>query len=136
MYKDEHPFTARTAQADRIKDKYPDRIPVIVERSDKSSSVPDIADIGNRKYLVPGDLSVGQFVYVLRKRINLGPERAMFIFVGNKLPSPTTSMASLYDDMKDPDGFLYVKYSGENTFGCLSVPRVYLELNVGCSSVP
>jgi len=114
MFQDDHPSTARTAQADRIRDKYPDRIPVIVERSDKSSSVPDI---GNRKYLVPGDLSVGQFVYVLRKRINLGPESAMFIFVGNMLPSPTTSMASLYVDMKDSDGFLYVKYSGENTFG-------------------
>lgn len=114
MFRDEHPFTARTAQADRIRDKYPDRIPVIVERSSKSSN---IADVGNRKYLVPGDLSVGQFVYVLRKRIKLGPESAMFIFVGNTLPSPTASMASLYDDKKDSDGFLYVKYSGENTFG-------------------
>jgi predicted RNA binding protein YcfA (HicA-like mRNA interferase family) len=32
LYKDEHSLTARTAQVDRIKDKYPGRIPVIVER--------------------------------------------------------------------------------------------------------
>jgi len=120
-FKDEYSLSARTAQADRIRDKFPDRIPVIVERSAKSTtSVPDVADIDKRKYLVPGDLSVGQFIYVLRKRVKLSPERAMFIFVGNKLPASTMLMRALYDEMKDVDGFLYVAYSGESTFGgCL-----------------
>jgi GABA(A) receptor-associated protein len=35
---------------------------------------------------VPADLTVGQFVYVIRKRIKLSPERAIFIFIDNKLP--------------------------------------------------
>ena len=26
-------------------------------------------------------------------------------------------MATVYDDHKDEDGFLYITYSGENTFG-------------------
>lgn len=26
-------------------------------------------------------------------------------------------MSTIYDDKKDGDGFLYVSYSGENTFG-------------------
>lgn len=39
------------------------------------------------RYLVPGDLNVGQFVYVVRKRINLSAEKAIFIFVKNTLPS-------------------------------------------------
>ena len=26
-------------------------------------------------------------------------------------------MGQLYDDYKDPDGFLYMAYSGENVFG-------------------
>ncbi len=26
-------------------------------------------------------------------------------------------MSAVYEDMKDKDGFLYIKYSGENTFG-------------------
>src|SRR4051794_22645777 len=38
------------------------------------------------RYLVPADLSVGQFVYVIRKRIKLKPEKAIFIFVNNTLP--------------------------------------------------
>lgn len=40
---------------------------------------------GNR-YLVPADLTVGQFVYVVRKRIKLSAEKAIFIFVKNILP--------------------------------------------------
>lgn len=39
------------------------------------------------RYLVPSDLTVGQFVYVIRKRIKLEPEKAIFIFVNNTLPS-------------------------------------------------
>ena len=39
-----------------------------------------------RRYLVPADLTVGQFVYVIRKRIKVGPEKAIFMFVKNTLP--------------------------------------------------
>jgi hypothetical protein len=38
------------------------------------------------RYLVPTDLTVWQFVYLVRKRINLGAEKALFIFVNNVLP--------------------------------------------------
>lgn len=122
------------------------------------------------RYLVPSDLTVGQFVYVIRKRIKLSPEKAIFIFVRNVLP-PTCGcggvcswslclwarlvagmcdphrnpdpqhllcppsppppspphprpprpaaalMSSIYEDHRDEDGFLYITYSGENTFG-------------------
>jgi len=27
-------------------------------------------------------------------------------------------MSAVYEEMRDKDGFLYIKYSGENTFGC------------------
>lgn len=69
------------------------------------------------RYLVPADLTVGQFVYVIRKRIKLSSEKAIFIFVKNVLPPTTAMMSSIYDEHKDEDGFLYFTYSGENTFG-------------------
>ena len=28
-------------------------------------------------------------------------------------------MSAVYEEMKDKDGFLYIKYSGENTFGSM-----------------
>lgn len=46
------------------------------------------------RYLVPADLTVGQFVYVVRKRIKLGAEKAIFIFVKNILP-PTGEKSSM-----------------------------------------
>merc|ERR1712032_999920 len=112
-FKSEHPLEKRQAEALRIREKYPDRIPVIVEKAGRS----DIPDIDKKKYLVPGDLTAGQFVYVIRKRIKLSPEKAIFIFVNNILPPTAALMSSIYDEHKDEDGFLYIVYSGENTFG-------------------
>ncbi|KAM7271813.1 hypothetical protein ACFE04_031027 [Oxalis oulophora] len=105
----------RQAEASRIREKYPDRIPVIVERAEKS----DVPEIDKKKYLVPADLTVGQFVYVVRKRIKLSPEKAIFIFVHNILPPTGTMMSAIYEENKDEDGFLYMTYSSENTFGAI-----------------
>ncbi|KAK1424948.1 hypothetical protein QVD17_20289 [Tagetes erecta] len=112
-FKQEHEFSKRHAEASRIREKYPDRIPVIVEKAEKS----DIPNIDKKKYLVPADLTVGQFVYVIRKRIKLSAEKAIFIFVENVLPPTGAIMSTIYEEKKDEDGFLYVSYSGENTFG-------------------
>ena len=79
-----------------------------------SSSIPDI---DKKKYLVPSDLTMGQFVYVIRKRIKLSPDTAIFIFVNNTLPPAAELMSKVYRDQADEDGFLYVTYSGESTFG-------------------
>jgi len=38
------------------------------------------------RYLVPSDLTIGQFIYVIRKRIKLSPQQAIFVFVNNVLP--------------------------------------------------
>ncbi|KAK4049679.1 ubiquitin-like protein atg8 [Microbotryomycetes sp. JL201] len=109
-FKDEHEFAKRKAEAERIRAKYSDRIPVICEKADKT----DIPVIDKKKYLVPSDLT---FVYVIRKRIKLSPERAIFIFVDEVLPPTAALMSAIYEEHKDEDGFLYVTYSGENTFG-------------------
>ncbi|KAL2628278.1 hypothetical protein AAZX31_07G242400 [Glycine max] len=112
-FKLEHPLERRQAESARIRDKYPDRIPVIVEKAERS----DIPDIDKKKYLVPADLTVGQFVYVVRKRIKVSAEKAIFVFVNNTLPPTAALMSSIYEENKDDDGFLYMTYSGENTFG-------------------
>ncbi|RDX66865.1 Autophagy-related protein 8f, partial [Mucuna pruriens] len=102
-FKQEHDLEKRRAEAARIREKYPDRIPVIVEKAERS----DIPSIDKKKYLVPADLTVGQFVYVIRKRIKLSAEKAIFIFVDNVLPPTGAIMSAIYDEKKDEDGFLY-----------------------------
>ncbi|KAL1560090.1 Autophagy-related protein 8C-like [Salvia divinorum] len=111
-FKLEHPLEKRQADSARIREKYPDRIPVIVEKAERS----DVPDIDKKKYLVPADLTVGQFVYVVRKRIKLSAEKAIFIFVKDVLPPTASLLSAIYDEYKDEDGFLYMTYSGENTF--------------------
>ncbi|KAK9464112.1 autophagy protein 8 [Lipomyces oligophaga] len=116
-FKDEHSFEKRKTEADRIRAKYGDRIPVICEKVEKS----DIEEIDNKKYLVPADLTVGQFVYVIRKRIRLPAEKAIFVYVDEVLPPTAALMGLIYKEHKDDDGFLYITYSGENTFGSFEV---------------
>jgi GABA(A) receptor-associated protein len=67
--------------------------------------------------LVPSDLTVGQFQYVIRKRISVDPDKAIFIFINNVLAPTASQMSRIYEEHKDEDGFLYVVYSGEETFG-------------------
>ncbi|KAJ9459442.1 Autophagy-related protein 8 [Diplonema papillatum] len=76
------PFDERKKESERITQKYPDRIPVICEKHQQSN----VPDIDKTKYLVPLDLNVGQFIYVVRKRIKLEPEKALFVFVNGMLP--------------------------------------------------
>merc|ERR1712226_1579984 len=61
---------------------------------------------------------VAQFMWIIRKRIDMPAEKAIFLFVNKVIPSAAKSMGELYEEQKDLDGFLYIQYSGENTFGC------------------
>ena len=87
-YKESRTLDSRKMEAERILKKYPDRIPVICEKHAQS----DVPDIDKTKYLVPMDLNVGQFIYVVRKRLKLAPEKALFLFVDGMLPP--TGMAT------------------------------------------
>merc|ERR1711871_213674 len=55
----------------------------------------------------------------IRKRIKMSSEKAIFIFINSVLPPTAALMSSIYEEQKDEDGFLYITYSGENTFGGL-----------------
>jgi GABA(A) receptor-associated protein len=107
-------FERRSQQAHNILSKYPDRIPIIVERSMNDLETPLI---NKNKYLVPKSLTVGQFLFVIRRRLVLPPEKALFIFVNDIIPPTSQLLGIIYDEQKNKDDFLYITYSGENTFG-------------------
>jgi len=113
QYKEENPFEKRRAEGEKIRKKYPDRIPVIVEKAPKCR----LADCDKKKYLVPTDLTVGQFYFLIRKRIHLRPEDALFFFVNNVIPPTAATMGQLYQDHHEEDLFLYIAYSDENVYG-------------------
>ena len=105
----------RLLESSRIRDKFPGRIPVIVEKSRNAS--PHIPTIDKSKFLVPADLTISQFIFVIRKRIHLQSETALFLFVAGTLPTTALTMRELYSIHHESDGFLYAQYTGENTFG-------------------
>ena len=114
-FKNQHSVKDRTEESSRIMQKYPERIPIICERSSHTSS--DCPIIDKNKYLVNIDLTIGQFIYVIRKRMQLPHEKALFLFINGFIPSTSQHIGDIYSFHKDQDGFLYITYSYENTFG-------------------
>ncbi len=113
-FKQIHSFEKRLSESSRIRSKYPERVPVIVEKDFNS----DIIDLDKNKYLVPEELTIGQLIYVIRKRIKIPSEKAIFIFIDRTILAPTSALLSnVYEEHKNEDGFLYVTYSGQDSFG-------------------
>ena len=111
-FKKTYSFEERRNESLKIRRKYPDRVPIIVQSNDKN-----IPKIDKKKFLVPHDITCGQFLYVIRKRIKLNPEKSLFLFINGKLPATSQHIAIIDSENADEDGFLYIDYSGENTFG-------------------
>lgn len=114
-FKHEHLFDDRWRESRRIIEKYHDRIPTICERSKLAGRNCPIID--KNKYLVPNDFTLGQFIFVIRKRMKLPPEKAIFIFVNGNIPHSSERMIEIYSRHKDGDGFLYLSYTLESVFG-------------------
>lgn len=103
-----------SSRAKQLLDRYPDKVPVILERHAKSS----IAEMTNHKFLVPRELTVAQFLYMIRKRISLAPTDALYLFFNNELPMMSLSMGEIYLRYRNPDDLLlHGVYASECTFG-------------------
>ena len=113
-FKNKYTLKQRKIDCSQILLKYPDRIPVICEKHPYSRNAPDI---DKHKYLIGFDLTVGQFMSVIRKRMSLNPGVGLYIFINGSIPSNSSILHYLFLDHKDDDGFLYVYYDVENTFG-------------------
>ena len=101
----------RQSQSNRLRNKFRDRVPIIV--SPGNAKTPDI---DKKKFLVPVDLTFGEFMHIIRKRIHLNENQALVGFVNGVLPPMGKRMSEIYGESSNEDGFLYVMYSLENTF--------------------
>lgn len=117
LYKKNHPEDKRREDAQRIRSRHPDRVPIIVERYGNSS----LGNLDKEKYLVSLDMTIEQFLFIIRKKLNeageLRPETAIFLSAGSTILTGGLSFRDAYENYKDADGFLYLSYNTENTFG-------------------
>jgi len=103
----------RKSESEKILAKYPDRVPTIIVLA-KGTSLPALE---SSKFLIPNDLSIGHFIYVLRTKIKLNSEEGIFLFVNGVLPQTSSIMGQIYEKHKADDGFLYFTIAQENVFG-------------------
>lgn len=116
-FKEELSFEVRCAESARVRAKFPFQVAVIVQPGPGAEGLAVSVEAKKRKYLVPADMTLGQFVYTLRKRFTLPPEKAIFVFVDKVMPPTAELMGVLYARHSDEDGFMYIMYAAENTFG-------------------
>lgn len=115
-FKEINSLEKRKNESKYILEKYPDKVPLIIEKSTHKNAE-NIPDIKKKKFLVPNDLQLSQLIYIVRKRINIESHLGIFFFINNELYPVSSLVSTIYEEKKDEDGFLYMTYSGESTFG-------------------
>ena len=113
-YRKNVPFDERKLKAALILKQHSDRIPVVVECCEHLQSVHPLK---KNKFIVPFELSLSQFIFVIRKHMKLDSTHAIFVFINNKMHPVTAIMGNLYQSQKDEDGFMYLNIFQESTFG-------------------
>lgn len=113
-FKMTYSFDKRKEESSKLLIKYNNKYPIILEKADTS-----LLPISNKKkYLLPSNLTIGQFILIIRKQIKLESSNAIFLFVDNNIiPQTIETIEKLYSKYADKDGFLYITYCSENTFG-------------------
>lgn len=99
-------------QIDRLRTKYPDRVPFFLIKGDNSS-----IEIAKNKFLIPSTLTFGEFTYSIRKLYKLKPEKAMYFYINDTIPNNSELVSVIHEKYKSGDGTVHVVYSEENTFG-------------------
>ena len=113
----------RLTESERIRLKYTNRVPCIIQRA--ASAKKTVPDLNKHKFLVPNELQMSAVMQIIRKRMQgrLKPEESLYMFVlhpdGKKtvLAPVTSSLSTIDEKYKHPDGFVYIDFAGESTFG-------------------
>lgn len=111
-YKKSYTFEHRLKKSTDIMLKYPKLIPVIIEKYNDN-----IDDNIKNKYIISKDAKFGILANLIRESLVLDRSKALFFYTNNKLININDLISVLYDKYKDADGFLYIEYALENTFG-------------------
>ncbi|CAG9853590.1 unnamed protein product [Phyllotreta striolata] len=98
-----------------IRNRFPTKIPVIVQRFYKETHLPHL---DKAKFLVPQEITMSQFQTIIRNRIRLNSHQTLYLLVNNRsMMSLTLTLAEVYGEHADTDGFLYVTYASQEVFG-------------------
>jgi len=116
--KKEKSLNERKEYSKTLLQKYQSRVPVMIKKSCEDKILQNIDNHGQTRYLMPKNLSISEIMFIIRNKIDLKPEQAIYMFVnGTTLVPMNETISTIYDLYKSDDGFLYIVYRTENTFG-------------------
>jgi GABA(A) receptor-associated protein len=96
-----------------IRSRFPTRVPIVLAADEDGNQ--------SEKFLAPEDMSIREFSSVIRTRMLLPAEKALFIFIDTAnehvLPPSHSLLRELYTQHKADDECLHMTFTGENTFG-------------------
>lgn len=92
----------------------PDHLPVVLERGNAQTPWMD-----RERFLAHNSITAGELMAVVRRRMQILPTQALFFSTTDGvLIVPHQLLSELYARYRDEeDGFLYLQYSLESTFG-------------------
>ena len=110
-YRERLPLVLRATACERARRQHPAHVPTILVSK-------DAPPLDREKFLIPRTLTGAQLSYIVRRRMHMPSEKALFLLCGGRLVPATATVRELEAVHRDPDdGFLYVTYALENAFG-------------------
>lgn len=112
-FKSDNSYDFRRQLYEKIHNAYPDCYPVIIERQNRQDP-----EILKHKFLVPNMSTMILIIREARNHMNLNsPEDCIIFYVDGKLIPVSYLIDDVYEKYHDKDGFLYLTYTTESTFG-------------------
>lgn len=120
-FQQENSLEKRKQESLRLRTKYPDRVPVLIDRCHQQDPV---LQEDKFRFLFPLDFCASQVQHLIRRRLSpLNANEQLFYFVGDPssktwhIVSGSLPLSDVYRQFRTPDGFLYFCYSRHETFG-------------------
>lgn len=127
------PWTDHLTKSQSMRAKHKERVPIIVDRGTKETP-----QVTKNKFLVPDSFTIAQFQAIVRRYLKplegtdqkkLQPQDALFFFIreykyesgvethSDKLVPAQQTLGQLYQQYQDRNGYLFIVYNKETTFG-------------------